>query len=123
MILSKNTESENIVVFDDFVLQIIMGQWLGVLPSSSKRGFLLSFYKEPKNVDEFDSNRISKKKMEKIGLEFAKVLKMFGLQDEIYLIKNFDPEKQAFFVIYLIGVKPLLYSIYFIVFLLFLHRL
>ncbi len=97
MILSRNTEGENIVVFDDFVLQIIMGQWLGVLPDSSKRGFLLSFYKEPKNANEFQKHRISKKKLEKIESEVSKLLKVFDLQDEIYLINNFDQEKQTFF--------------------------
>lgn len=96
--LSKNIEKEDsTVIFDDVLLQVIMGQWLGILPSSIKKGFLFFHYYQPQESKELlYGNKVTKKKLKQIETQFINLMNIFGLEDDIYVIKDFDRDNNLF---------------------------
>lgn len=101
--LNKSVEIEgSSVIFDDNLLQVIMGQWLGIIPSSIQKGNLFSHYKQPQEAIELlNRNEVSKQQLEQIELQFMEVLKLFGLEDDRYFIKDFNRENHTFHCILL----------------------
>ena len=96
--LNKNVETEgSSVIFDDNLLQVTIGQWLGIMPSSIQKGNLFSHYKQPQEAIEIlNRNEVSKQQLEQIELQFMEVLKLFGLEDDCYFIKDFNRENHTF---------------------------
>lgn len=105
--LSKKNKEEGIrnatnnvptVSFEDARLELIVGQWLGILPAYKSIGGEDLSIMVPLDEGELAKKAvIPRKQLENIELAFGEVLKKAGIdQNEVCALYNFDREKMTF---------------------------
>lgn len=79
------------VVFKDSLLQVKIGQWLGILPSTVECKTFLGRYRTFKSAEEFlENSQISQAQAIQIEQGFVDLLQLFNLKDSQYIIQDFN---------------------------------
>lgn len=84
-------------IFDDKILQIKMGQWLGILPSTYKKSSLFTKYKVPCLAEDLIESNTIKRSLDEVSEIFPKYLRLFGLdKSRFYIISGYNSEEESF---------------------------
>lgn len=84
-------------IFDDKILQIKMGQWLGILPSTYKKNSLFTKYKVPCLAEDLIESNTIKRSLDEVSETFPKYLRLFGLdKSRFYIISGYNSEEESF---------------------------
>lgn len=97
MIQNQRTNENDKIVWQDPLLQILMGQWFEILPSTDKKYSLLNTYQIPKKPEDYlEKDFPTIKKQKQIDQECVKLLNLFGLQDSFFVLTKWNQEENSF---------------------------
>lgn len=93
----KSDTNYSKAIFDDKMLQIKMGQWLGIIQSTYKKNSIFTKYNIPCPAEDLLDNNTLKRSLDEVSEIFPRYLRLFGLdKSRFYIISGYNSDEESF---------------------------